>query len=233
MPAIAALLQLLSLPRPTGTNSAGETRTAPGLILAAVSTLLLAGVITQGLQPVATAELELALGDEALSRGATDRGLKSYRAAAQADRLSAQPLERLAAVLQREWLATREEQAFDKCVQYRQQAIGRNPLAVAGWRLLGETWRLRFEKTGELDDARKGAEYLQQAVDRHPTNAVLLTELARSQFAARDFAAARTTADRALELDALNHRLGHSDKYLSDSLLALLQQCREAPSDTP
>jgi len=62
---------------------------------------------------------------------------------------------------------------------------------------------------------------------------VLLTELARSQFAARDFAAARTTADRALELDALNHRLGHSDKYLSDSLLALLQQCREAPSDTP
>ena len=233
MPAIAALLQLLSLPRPTGTNSAGETRTAPGLILAAVSTLLLAGVITQGLQPVATAELELALGDEALSRGATDRGIKSYRAAAQADRLSAQPLERLAAVLQREWLATREEQAFDKCVQYRQQAIGRNPLAVAGWRLLGETWRLRFEKTGELDDARKGAEYLQQAVDRHPTNAVLLTELARSQFAARDFAAARTTADRALELDALNHRLGHSDKYLSDSLLALLQQCREAPSDTP
>jgi hypothetical protein len=142
-------------------------------------------------------------------------------------------VERLAAVMQRDWLATGDDQAFQKCVQYRQQAVERNPLAVAGWRLLGETWRLRFEKTGQLEDARKGAENLQQAVSRHPTNAVLLVELARSQFDARDFPAARNAALRALELDAINHRLGHSDKYLSEAQLALLQRCQEAPADPP
>lgn len=234
MPAIVALLQILSLPRDTtGTMAEAEAGGVSGLIVAAISTLLFAGVITQGLQPVTTAELELALGDEALSRGATERGIKSYRAAAQADRLAPQPVERLAAVMQRDWLATGDDQAFQKCVQYRQQAVERNPLAVAGWRLLGETWRLRFEKTGQLEDARKGAENLQQAVSRHPTNAVLLVELARSQFDARDFPAARNAALRALELDAINHRLGHSDKYLSEAQLALLQRCQEAPADPP
>jgi hypothetical protein len=233
MPAIVMLLQLFSLPRRDPRERVELTMAWPGLLLSAMGALLAGVVITQGLRPVATAELELALGDEALARGATDRGLKSYRAAAQADRLSPLPMDRLAAVMQRDWLATRDPLAFEKCVQYRKASIERNPLAASGWRALGETWRLRFTHTSDPADARQAVENLQQAVSRHPTNPLLQAELAQAQGAAGDAAAAQSTAVRALELDAINHRLGHTDKLLPESLVQTLHQFGEAPLSKP
>lgn len=233
MPAIVMLLQLFSLPDRDHREQTELTAAWPGLLLSAMGALLAGVVITQGLRPVATAELELALGDEALTRGATDRGLKSYRAAAQADRFSPQPLDRLAAVMQRDWLATRDSLAFEKCVQYRKDSIERNRLAASGWRALGETWRLRFLQTADPADAIQAVENFQKAVNRHPTNPFLRAELAQAQVAAGDLAAARSTAERALELEEINQRLGHSDKFLPDSLVQTLRQWRATPVSHP
>lgn len=233
MPAIVMLLQLFSLPRREA-RAADEFSVAwPGLLLAVFGALLAGVVITQGLQPVATAELQVALGDEALARGAHDRALKSYRAAAQADQLSPVPLDRLAAVTQRDWLASRDPQAFEKCVQYREASIRRNPLAAAGWRALGETWRLRFTQTSDLADALESVENFRQAVRRHPTNPLLQAELAKAEIGSGDALSARATAQRALELDEINHRLGHTDKFLPESLLHTLRESLDAPDSEP
>jgi hypothetical protein len=233
MPAIVMLLQLFSLPRRAPQEQGDLSVAWPGLLLSGLGALLAGSVITQGLRPVVTAELELALGDEALARGATDRGLKAYRAAAQADRLSPLPLDRLAAVMQRDWLATRDPQAFEKCLRYRQASIRRNPLAASGWRALGETWRLHFSHTSDPADARQAVDHFRQAVSRHPTNPMLQAELAQAQAAAGDAAAARSTAKHALGLDELNQRLGHTDKLLPEPLVQTLRLYRDAPDSKP
>lgn len=233
MPAIVMLLQLFSLPHRETRVAVEPTLSWPGILLAVSGALLAGVVITQGLQPVASAELQVALGDEALARGAQDRALKSYRAAAQADRFSWVALDRLAAVMQRDWLASRDPHAFEKCVQYREASIQRNPLAAAGWRALGETWRLHFDHSSDLADARQSVENLRYAVRRHPTNPLLQAELAQAEMASGDKVAARATIQNALALDEINHRLGHTDKLLPATLVRTLRESLDAPDSNP
>ena len=74
---------------------------------------------------------------------------------------------------------------------------------------------------------------LAHAAELYPHHAELLSELAEAYQSAGQTQAARRFADRAVELDAINHKAGHIDKWLSPGRMKVLESIRQPPSESP
>lgn len=101
--------------------------------------------------------------------------------------------------------------------------IEQDPLSPFGYRTLGGWYRERFRRTHDKQHAKAAVGYLQRAVERYPNQAVFRAELADALVRSGKTRQAREQAERSLELDAINHREGHRDKFLPPPIVESLQ----------
>lgn len=242
-----------TLPGPASTTSArlpasegvadslGGPGWSPRSLAAVVRPVLALGtavaIIQWALLPVIRRDVHLARGDEALERGQLPAAEREFRRAAEADRWSLLPRERLALAAEFRWQASATPAAgdpsFEEAVRRRRAVIELQPEQANSWRSLGELWERAQARDRETeagrDAARQAADAFAEAARRHPTQAAIQASLASMQAASGDRETAIRTARRALELEASNQRLGHLDKQLPAETLRRLEQLVEPP----
>ena len=113
---------------------------------------------------------------------------------------------------------------FDESVYWQRQAILRNPRQFRGYRELGAAYLARHQRSRDQADAALAADEFALAVDLYPHHAALQSELAESLWRAGQREAARSFAERAIELDEINRTAGHRDKLLDESRRSLLDE---------
>ena len=199
-----------------------------GFVGAAAAFALYVGCWMSATIPVMQAANDLSAGEQALyEEGRFDKGERAYRQAAEADPLGAEACERLAELYLQRWLSTRDDDDFERSLNWQNKVLARQPRNMRGYRRLGATYLARFDRTKNRDDAARAADEFARAVDLYPTHVELLSELAEAYWSAGQVEAARRFADRAAELDAINHQAGHVDKWLSSERLQVLETIRE------
>lgn len=177
-------------------------------------------------------------GDDAYLNGNSARAEFMYRQAAAADPLSPEPMERLADLTYRRWQGATEseEEIFRAAERFARSAIAADPHNANQYRRLGEWFQARFERSGQVGDARAAVDNFREAVKRYPHHAGLRAELAIAYSRIGADAEACREAQAALELEAANREAGHVDKFLGDetivSLEGLLMGCesRDRPA---
>lgn len=170
--------------------------------------------------PVMNSRADRAVGEQAwLEEGRDDKAERAFKRAAEADPFDSGACEWLASLYLQRWLRTNDAESalFDSTVYWQRQAILRQPLNYGGYRTLGAIYLKRFDRTRETEDAVLAADEFAQAIALYPHHAELQSEMAEAMWRADQPEAARSFAERATELDALNRRLGHLDKVLSES----------------
>jgi tetratricopeptide (TPR) repeat protein len=233
MPAISQILLLLPVlrgadpahPVPVVSLNSRASRFAAGLLPLA----LYAACWITGTSPAMNRMALLNAGEAALFDRYPQRAEADFRRAAEADRLSPEPYELLATLYHAEWLSAPDAapRRFDLAVDALQHSIARNPDSYTGYRMLGEIYLERHARTRSLDDAARGADYYLAAVARYPQHAELQAQTALAMSHAGRTAAARSAAEKALELDRLNRQLMHIDKYVSEKTVAELKKLLE------
>lgn len=233
MPAIIGLLVTLGVlteaalrPEDTAPQADSSRRVqfaCRGLAGLAVLLVFLCG--RTSLLPVLEARGLMLTGDyEVALTGRPESGAPRYRAAAAADPLSYEPWLRLAELEFRNWDLQHRTESFDNAVDFAEEARQRAPFTpLIPWRM-GVWYRQLAESDRNEEAARTSVEHLKRAVELSPTNALWRSDLAFAQRLAEQTDEARQSAVRALELDDLNHRAGHIDKYLSDDIRSRLEQ---------
>jgi tetratricopeptide (TPR) repeat protein len=210
MPAIAQTLVLLPcLVGPAGRDSGTircEIPTTGGgrcvFVLAAAALVLFITCLWTATSPVIRSRALVARGEDAQRRGNLELAKLLYREASVQDPFSPRPVERLARVWVDRSLSLRQfdDGSFEKAVELQQLAIKLDP-----------------------------HEFLLQAVERYPASSVLRAELAEALVAAGRSSEARKQAEMALELDHVNRREGHSDKYLPQDALQRVERISMSP----
>ncbi|MDA0833703.1 MAG: O-antigen ligase family protein [Planctomycetota bacterium] len=228
MPAVAQILFLLpALAVPVSTqvqtsamepvSSSGNFRTMFLLFALLMSCLFTAFL------PAWQCRTLLLQGDSVLMSGQSPRIAENYyRRAADADDWNPDPYERLAQVSFLVWSVSRDASSADfaQGVTFQKEAIRRNPFDHKGYQILGQWFSRRFERTKTADDAATAADMFVEAVRRYPEDSELQWELAIASRAAGQTEQARRAAKRAIELDEINRRYSHSDKYLTSDQLS-------------
>jgi hypothetical protein len=236
MPAITQTLLVLLVAGSVlaGPESSGWRQS--GLVAAAVglgSLALFAACLFTATIPVLNRESLVSAADAAYSQ---DRNLgraeKLYLEAAETDPLSPAPPERLSDLEFMRWArsAGQPDEAFERGVEFAHEAIRRDPFSANGYRRLGVWYFERHRRTGDREPAVRAVESLLAAVERYPNSAILRAELAQALAAAGQAKSAQNEARTALSLDAVNHREGHRDKYLSDEIIDALRQIQREDS---
>jgi len=234
MPAVAQALLLLlvamTLVRPSMKNL-HETRswlkigpTAALMVIALVACLFTTTV------PVMQSRTSVALGDDARSSGNLQRAIAFYEKAAQADPFSPEPVQRFAQTLFDRWhaLPGSSDSEFDAAVKMQTAAIELAPFHATGYRNLGQWFGHQFERTGDIEDARHAVDWLSRAADRYPNSAMIRAELAIGCWKAGDVDVARREAQLAWDLDQINRREGHRDKFLPVTSVESIDELRNS-----
>ena len=240
MPAVAqTLLVLLAAGSVLGNSSATLTGSPHRWLIAAIGlTAAVFFVLTllTAAAPVLQSRSLVAAGDLALSEGRNpQRAERLYSEAAEWDRLSPEPVERLAELAFSRWARSTGagESEFERGANYGEAAIRRDPFSANGYRRLGVRYLERYRRTGRGESAQAAVRYLTEAVERYPHAALLRAERARAFAAAGDPDAARDEAVAALGLEAINRQEGHRDKYLPADILDVIREIGRAASDAP
>lgn len=177
--------------------------------------------------PVMQAANDISAGEQALyEEGRFDKGERAYRQAAESDPLGAEACDRLAELYLQRWLGSRDDDDFNRSLAWHHRVIARQPRHMQGYRRLGAAYLTRFDRTKNREDAEHAADNLSRAVELYPTHTELLSELAEAYWFAGQVDAARRFADQAVELDAINHKAGHVDKWLPEERLEVLETIR-------
>ncbi|MBX3442994.1 MAG: O-antigen ligase family protein [Planctomyces sp.] len=228
MPAISQLWIALAamaipLPREVGVRDVGFAGRLPVVAAGTLLALAAAQLLTTT-RPVLTARALLAAADyDASVRGDLRAAGRLAREAADMDPLDPEPRRRLAQIAIANWRTLRAPAAFEEAVAEHRAAIDRDPRNPHDARSLASLYLERFERTGAEADAEEALRWSQRALDAYPQHSFTLAVQARALAAAGDRDAARDAAARALELDALNRRLGHSDRLLPQATVDDLQ----------
>ncbi|REJ85606.1 MAG: O-antigen ligase domain-containing protein [Planctomycetota bacterium] len=108
------------------------------------------------------------------------------------------------------------DREFENAVASMAESINRDPISPKRYWILGQ-WQLkralRTDNERLLKDAIRS---LQTAANGYPNHSGIQASLAESLAAAGETEEARLHASRALELNDLNHSLGHYDRLLDD-----------------
>jgi hypothetical protein len=237
MPAIVQLLLLLTAFAFATYGRSQGVPTSPRLILGigGAGVVLFVCLFVTGTLPVVNRRAAMGAGEQALlvdhqfELAVVDFGL-----AAAHDPFCPEPFDRLADAFFARWEARPESGAFDsfaKARQSLQEATRLDPLNPARYRRLGEFYLARFKQSQNPNDAQAAADAFREAVDRYPTDAELRAACAGAFADAHLVASAKSEAQRAIELDDINHRWGHTDRYLSDKTLARLNRLAAGKND--
>jgi O-antigen ligase len=232
MPGVSQLLVLLlafGLPGSVRAESpqklpAMRERLVVAVGVVAVLTLSFAGFLATAFVPVLNSR---SLSNQGMVAGwnsgmaGRDTVFAFYQQAAVADSWSPEPWKN-----QFEWTISGENQSnetFDAAVKQLLEVHRRDPVNFWAPRQLGVLWLQRSRATGGADDAAQSVEWLEQALERYPTNSAIRAQLAFALVQARDSARAVEMATGALAQDEVYRTQGHVDRYLEESLRTQLQ----------
>ncbi len=217
----------------------GDKRTtfAVSLLSFALMAVLFVECLLTATGPVLNRRALVAAGDFAwMEQGDQHRAVTLYQRAAEHDPFSPEPAARLAELAFRRWQTstTASEADFQHVVDLSQIAIEKNPASANGYWTLGQRYLEKFHRRANPDDAAAAVEYLTQAAERYPHHAALRAELADALDKAGLKQQARREANRSRELDQINRREGHRDKYLPPRVVDLLNRIvRDAANPAP
>lgn len=240
MPAISqALLWLIAtgavaFPIPAWVEVGISTRGAIFVGVAALAVYL--SCWFSAMSPVMNARAQRAAGEHAwLEEGRIEKAERAYKQAAAADPLDANACEWLSRLFLQQWLASRkvDDETFESIAYWQRQAILRQPRNYGVYRVLGSIYLTRFDRTKDPDDAVLAADEFARAIELYPNHAELQSEMAEALWRAKQLDAARSFAERADELDAINRRFGHLDKQLSKERREVLETVLATQPDSP
>jgi hypothetical protein len=225
MPAICGcLLALAILTEPIRSEEKpvewpSRSRTG-ALILAVLLVTAFAACLQTAFVPVIRATSELRSGDyEATRQSNYSRARARYSQAAQADPLSPTPLMRLSDLSFLFWEQTRDDDRFAEGVDFALEARKRNPHNGFYAYQIGRRYRQRFQRSGDSEHAQSAAEWIGQALDLYPTHPLWNAEFAIALGEAGRLEEARKAARDTLNLEAINQKAGHLDRFLPEPVL--------------
>ncbi|MCA9059460.1 MAG: O-antigen ligase family protein [Planctomycetaceae bacterium] len=129
-------------------------------------------------------------------------------------------------VLQQEQLQKARQRMLDAC----EQMIQADQTTHGGYSMAAQGLWLLYSTTEQPSDLLSAMEYQRRVLDRYPNNSEHHALLAKMVAAAQDRRletgglTAREAAEHALQLDAINHDWGHRDRYLSETVVAELEE---------
>ncbi|HEV8069138.1 MAG TPA: O-antigen ligase family protein [Planctomycetaceae bacterium] len=231
MPAIVELLLVLTAlafalrgERPEDVTKSARLVIAIG----GVGAVLFASLLLTGTLPVFNRRGAIASGQQALFLGRQfDQAERSLLQAAFRDPLSPEPYDKLAEAYFARWRASQPRTTpdyFAKAQDALKEAIDQDPLNPTRYRRKGEFYLTKFARTNDPVDAKAGAKSFERAIEIYPTDAALRGACATALSDAGNSAEAKTQAAKALELDEINHRWRHTDRYLPEATLARLRR---------
>jgi len=125
-----------------------------------------------------------------------------------------------------EWLKRPLERTayFELALSSAREGIRRDPMNGVRHRQLASLYWYRARITKSKSDALASIEEFERAISRSPHRVDLLSDAAEGLALADKNERSRELAERALQVDELNHRAGHSDKYLTVQQVERLRQ---------
>lgn len=198
-------------------------------------------VVTAGLimwmaiRPNLDSGTEMAMASRLLSRGEPRQAAKALERACESDPWSLNSAQRRAELLTymfedrfgdagaRESVPVGLEREFTNTMEAVNVLVEMDPRRYTGFLFRSRVQQVCARLTNDSAITQSATRDLKSAVDRYPTDAHLLAELAEHLRDAGPVEEARLAARRALEQDRLNHDWGHSDRYLPESLVDRLK----------
>jgi hypothetical protein len=233
MPAVVQLLILLAALVFATRLRSDDATVSPRLVMGigGIGVVLFVTLFVTGTLPVLNRRAAIAAGEQALFLdGDFDRAEVDYARAALHDPFSPEPLDKLSDAFYAQWRSSpqgRARNSFDKALQSLQEAIRLDPLNPSRYRRLGEFYMARFGRTQDPEDAKAAAQAFAQAIEIYPTDAALASAHAFALASSGNRTDAKSQAQRALELDEINHRWNHTDRYLPDETVTRLRRLAE------
>jgi hypothetical protein len=135
--------------------------------------------------------------------------------AAEADRLAAEPWNRLTSLAFARWNVHPSEEALRQFEQYSDKTLEKAPNSASLWQAAGERYDQAFAKTRDPRLAAAAVDAYRRAVQLYPNSAELRARLAIALRAVGDDAGYQEQRDRALWLDRITP---HQDKKLPPEL---------------
>jgi hypothetical protein len=235
MPAVVQILLVLvafafaTLGQPA--KATGSPRLVIGI--AGVGVVLFVALFFTSTLPVLNRRAAIASGEQTFFvDGRFERAEVDFANAGIDDPFSPEPHDKLADTFFARWQSSPPTAAIDyfgKATGSLQNAIDRDPLNPSRYRRLGDFYLVRFERTRDPADATAAADAFRRAVEMYPTDASLQSAWATALADAGQQAEAKSQAQRALAQDEVNHRWGHTDRYLPDPTLARLRRLAANP----
>jgi len=175
--------------------------------------------------PVVTREAALSNGRAAWRIEGRYRTAERYlKTAALNDPLSPKPTEELARMTYGYWRSHPAERSqLDRAVSLQRLTVELDPHNFRRYWTLGRWLRDDARVSGDKERLNDALDAYASAVERYPTNALLLAEYAEVLKSAGRERKAQTVARRAVSLDELNRREGHTEKLLPASLRKSMQ----------
>jgi tetratricopeptide (TPR) repeat protein len=181
------------------------------------------------MMPVWYRTLFIRSGDAAYGQDANPKAAaKWYEDAHAVDAFSPEPLERLAELHFQAWRRSSADRDFKAAVDEVRKAMPLDPVSYRLPRRLGLMYHEKAKRSSSLGDAKRAAEYLTEAVDRYPSSSELRAELALALEQAGQSEESAHEAKMALELDQINRKAGHIDKFLPEPLVKTLEKMLRA-----
>lgn len=207
----------------TSAQTSQQGQNLPWLFAALFSGLTAVGCTLTAFSPVIQATSSIQLGDYNAINGQPARAVvSSYRFAANADTLTPQPYIHLSQFYLHQWKRTRSQTYFDLSIQAAEQAQALSPNSPQIAHELGYAWLVRARKSSMQNEEAiaQAVTELQKALEMYSTNPMWTAETSLALALAGKSEEASKLARRALELDEINRRAGHVDRYLPDELLS-------------
>jgi hypothetical protein len=213
-----------------------QIRSGKSAILAAGACLLACLVVFRfGVWPITISEYYVRAGNSMIAKAQNPtRALEQFQLAALADPQSVTPRQRIAEVLSyrlSEAVALRAAAAAGReGIDEAESRLAENALQACEDLILADhrnsfNYRLRSEVrwnasllTGDLHLQNLAIQDLRTAATQYPSSVAVWYQLAERLVAAgsKYSGEAKISAERALQLDQLNHEWGHSDRYLNE-----------------
>ena len=211
----------------TSAQTSQQGQNLPWLFAALFSGLTAVGCTLTAFSPVIQATSSIQLGDYNAINGQPARAVvSSYRFAANADTLTPQPYIHLSQFYLHQWKRTRSQTYFDQSIQAAEQAQALSPNSPQIAHELGYAWLVRARESSmqNKEAIAQAVTGLQRALKMYPTNPMWTAETSQALALSGKSEEASKLARRALELDEINRRAGHVDRYLPDELLSEMKR---------
>jgi hypothetical protein len=199
-----------------------------GFALPAVLLSLLLACLQTGFGPVIQSRLSTDMGQRNLRQGRMQLGLRHLQRAVDFDPIGPDGFQQLGAAQLNEWMNSgrTDLKLLDEAIDNCRQSVALDPLSPGRRRILANYLRA----DGGADRLIEAVGEMEMAADVYPNSSEFQADLALILIEAGD-SRSSVVAARALQLDELNRRLGHRDRYLPDQLAEILRRMVDEKGD--